>query len=181
MMVWHAVVMLAWGATARGAEIGDAEFGDADSAQAARIELLKEENAKIMRTLEKVRGAISYWKTLGVVPDVVGGAYSAEDASPAAPTEPGPERRLESKVPGGVKVWQGGVLHNFKNAETCPTAWSKCPLGGAPARLLCLLRVHLTALGSAALPGRGRATGHPTIASGARVSRLRSRRFPPRL
>ena len=135
MMVWHAVVMLAWGATARGAEIGDA-----DSAQAARIELLKEENAKIMRTLEKVRGAISYWKTLGVVPDVVGGAYSAEDASPAAPTEPGPERRLESKVPGGVKVWQGGVLHNFKNAETCPTAWSKCPLGGAPARLLCLLR-----------------------------------------
>jgi hypothetical protein len=180
MMVWHAVVMLAWGATARGAEIGDA-----DSAQAARIELLKEENAKIMRTLEKVRGAISYWKTLGVVPDVVGGASSAEDGSPAAPTEPvgapGPERRLESKVPGGVKVWQGGVLHNFKNAETCPTAWSKCPLGGAPARLLCLLRAHLTALGSAALPGRGRATGHPTIASGARVSRLRSRRFPPRL
>ena len=165
-MVWHAVVMLAWGAAARGAEIGDrgaeigdrgAEIGDADSARAARIELLQEENAKIMRTLEKVRGAISYWKTLGFVPDAVGGASSAEDEGPAVGAEsagaPGPGRRLESKVPGGVKVWQGGVLHNFKNAESCPAAWSKCPLGGAPARLLCLLRAHLTALGSAALPG----------------------------
>ena len=156
-MLWHAVVLLAWGAAARGAEIGDAEFGDADSARAARIELLQEENAKIMRTLEKVRGAISYWKTLGFVPDAVGGASSAEEKGPAAAAEmtgvPGPGRRLESKVPGGVKVWQGGVLHNFKNAESCPAAWSKCPLGGAPARLLCLLRAHLTALGSAALPG----------------------------
>ena len=165
-MVWHAVVMLAWGAAARGAEIGDrgaeigdrgAEIGDADSARAARIELLQEENAKIMRTLEKVRGAISYWKPLGIVPAAVGGASSAEDEGPAAAAEmtgvPGPGRRLESKVPGGVKVWQGGVLHNFKNAESCPAAWSKCPLGGAPARLLCLLRAHLTALGSAALPG----------------------------
>jgi hypothetical protein len=77
MMVWHAVVMLAWGATARGAEIGDA-----DSAQAARIELLKEENAKIMRTLEKVCGAISYWKTLGVVPDVVGGGILSRGREP---------------------------------------------------------------------------------------------------
>ena len=151
-MARHAVVMLAWGAAASGAEISDA-----DSAWAARIELLQDENAKIMRTLEKVRGAISYWKTLGFVPDAVGGASSAEDEGPAAAAEmtgvPGPGRRLESKVPGGVKVWQGGVLHNFKNAESCPAAWSKCPLGGAPARLLCLLRAHLTALGSAALPG----------------------------
>jgi hypothetical protein len=151
-MLWHAVVFRAWGAAARGAEIGDA-----DSARAARIELLQEENAKIMRTLEKVRGAISYWKTLGFVPDAVGEGSSAEDEGPASAAEPvgapGPGRRLESKVPGGVKVWQGGVLHNFKNAETCPAAWSKCPLGGVPARLLCLLRAHLTALGSAALPG----------------------------
>ena len=35
-MAWHAVVMLAWGAAARGAEIGDAE-----SVRAARIDLLK--------------------------------------------------------------------------------------------------------------------------------------------
>ena len=134
-MLWHAVVLLAWGAAARGAEIGDA-----DSARAARIELLQEENAKIMRTLEKVRGAISYWKTLGFVPAAVGGASSAEDEGPAAAAEmtgvPGPGRRLESKVPGGVKVWQGGVLHNFKNAESCPAAWSKVPPWRCPSSAL---------------------------------------------
>ena len=32
--------------------------------------------------------------------------------------------------------------------------WSKCFLGSAPARLLCLLRARLAALGSSALPGR---------------------------
>ena len=53
------------------------------------------------------------------------------------------------------------------------TAWSKCPpLGSAPARLLCLLRARLAALGSSALPGRGLATGRPATASGARASRL---------
>ena len=121
-MAWHAVVMLAWGAAARGAEIGDAEFGDADSARAARIELLQEENAKVMRTLEKVRGAISYWKTLGFVPDAVGGASSAEDEGPAVGAEsagaPGPGRRLESKVPGGVKVW-----HEHPVTQLC--RWSR--------------------------------------------------------
>ena len=34
------------------------------------------------------------------------------------------------------------------------TAWSKCPLGRAPARLLHLLRARLAALGSSALPGK---------------------------
>ena len=148
-MARHAVVMLAWGAAARGAEIGDrgaeignrgAEIGDADSARAARIELLQEENAKIMRTLEKVRGAISYWKPLGFVPAAVGGASSAEEKGPAAAAEmtgvPGPGRRLESKVPGGVKVWQGGVLHNFKNADSCPAAWSKVPPWRCPSSAL---------------------------------------------
>ena len=33
-------------------------------------------------------------------------------------------------------------------------------------------------LGSSALPGNGRPTGRPAIASGARASRLQSRRFP---
>ena len=37
-------------------------------------------------------------------------------------------------------------------------AWSKCSLGTAPARLLCLLRSRLAALESSALPGRGRPT-----------------------
>ena len=138
------------GVAARGADIGDVE-----SARVARIDLLKDENAKMMRTHEKVRGAISYWAALGFAPGV-GGGSSAEDEGPAASAEPagapGSGRRLESKVPDGVKVWQGGVLHNFKNAERCPTAWSKCPLGGTPARLRCLLRAHLVALNSSALP-----------------------------
>ena len=116
--------MIAWAVAARGADMGDAE-----SARAVRIDLLKDENAKMVRTLEKVRGAISHWDSLSFVPGV--GASSAEDEGPAASAEPagdpGPGRRLETKVPGGVKVWQGGVLHNFKNAQCCPTAWSKCP------------------------------------------------------
>ena len=37
-------------------------------------------------------------------------------------------------------------------------AWSKCPPGSAPARLLCLFRARLTALGSSVLPVRGRPT-----------------------
>ena len=143
------MAMLAWAGAARGADIGDAE-----SARAARIDLLKDENAKMVRTLEKVRGAISHWDSLSFVPGV--GASSAEDEGLVAPAElagaPSPGRRLETKVPGGVKVWQGGVLHNFKNAERCPTAWSKCPLGGTPARLRCLLRAHLVALNNSALP-----------------------------
>ena len=49
--------------------------------------------------------------------------------------------------------------------------------GSAPARLLCLLRARLAALGSSALPGRGPATGLPATASGARASRLHSRRL----
>ena len=63
----------------------------------------------------------------------------------------------------------------------CNAAWSKCPLGSAPTRLLCLLRAHLAALASSALPGRGPATGRLATASGARASRLQSRRFPPPL
>ena len=59
----------------------------------------------------------------------------------------------------------------------CAAAWSKCRLGSAPARTLRLLGARLAALGSSVLPGRDRATGTPGIASGARASRLHSRRF----
>eukprot|EP00964_Phaeocystis_antarctica_P012267 scaffold6783_cov61-Phaeocystis_antarctica.AAC.2 len=52
------------------------------------------------------------------------------------------------------------------------SAWSKCSLGSAPARLVCLLGARLAALDSSALPGRGRSTGRPATASGARASRL---------
>ena len=40
------------------------------------------------------------------------------------------------------------------------------------------LRARLAALGSSALPGRGRPTGRPATALRARASRLQSRRFP---
>jgi len=135
-MSWHAVVLLLSATAARGAEVGDAE-----SAMAARIELLKEENAKIARRLETVRGAISYWGEHGFTAEG-GGASSAEDEGPAASAEPagapGRGRRLQSQMPGGVKVWQGGVLHNFKNATTCLPAWSKldsCACSGPAWRL----------------------------------------------
>ena len=54
-------------------------------------------------------------------------------------------------------------------------AWSKCRLGSARARPLRLLRARLAALGSSALPGRGRVTGRPATASGSRVGRLQGR------
>ena len=104
------VIMLAWGMAARGAELSDA-----DSAMAARIELLRDANAKMQGRLEKIRGAISYWAEQGFTAD--------KDEGPTASAEPasasGRGRRLESKLPGGVKVWQGGVLHNFQNAQSC--------------------------------------------------------------
>ena len=123
----HAVVLLLSATAARGAEVGGAE-----SAIAARIELLREENAKIARKLETVRGAISYWGERGFTADG-GPAASAEPAG-----APGRGRRLQSQMPGGVKVWQGGVLHNFKNATTCLPAWSKldpCACSGPAWRL----------------------------------------------
>ena len=102
--------------------------------------MLNEQNAKIAQKLEKVRGAISYWGERGFTADREGS--SAEDEGPAESAEPagapGRGRRLESKVPGGVKVWQGGVLHNFKNATTCLPAWSKldpCACSGPAWRL----------------------------------------------
>ena len=49
------------------------------------------------------------------------------------------------------------------------------PLASAAARLPRLLRARLAALGSSALPGRGRPTGRPATASGARASLLQSR------
>ena len=38
------------------------------------------------------------------------------------------------------------------NLEAVEAAWSKCPLGSAPARLLRLLRARPAALGSSVLP-----------------------------
>ena len=175
-MIWHAVVML-WGVAARGADMGDAE-----SARVARIDLLKDENAKMMRTLEKVRGAISHWAALDLAAGV-GGGSSAEDEVTATSAKlasaPAPGRRLESKVPGGVKVWQGGVLHNFKNAETCPPAWSKCPPLAMPQLGSCACSAHALRLRVARhSQDEAEPLWCPATASGARAGRLQSRRFP---
>ena len=130
MTMMRAGVLLLCAAAGRGS----------DDEMAARIALLKEQNAKIAQKLEKVRGAISYWGERGFTADREGS--SAEDEGPAESAEPagapGRGRRLESKVPGGVKVWQGGVLHNFKNATTCQPAWPKldsCACSGPAWRL----------------------------------------------
>ena len=88
-----------------------------------------------------------------------------------------------SATVGDTLTFKYGVMHNVFLAadETewsrCSSAWSKCSLGSAQARLLSLLGAHLAA-GSSALPGRGRPTGIPATASGARASRLPSRLFP---
>ena len=125
-----AVIMLAWGMAARGAEVGDA-----DSAMAARIEFLRDANAKMKGRLEKIRGAISYWAEQGFTADKDEEEGPAASAEPASASDRG--RRLESKLPGGVKVWQGGVLHNFQNAQSCEYSMVKvrpwrCP---SPARV----------------------------------------------
>ena len=145
------VLMLAWGMAARGADVGDAE-----SARAAMIEALRDDNAQLKRRLEKIRGTISYWAELGFTADKDG---ASEEEGPAASAEPasasGRGRRLESKLPGGVKVWQGGVLHNFQNAQSCEYSMVKVrPFGGAPVRPVCPGRARLVALGSSAPPGR---------------------------
>eukprot|EP00964_Phaeocystis_antarctica_P086582 scaffold54852_cov57-Phaeocystis_antarctica.AAC.6 len=54
-------------------------------------------------------------------------------------------------------------------------AWSDCPLGSAPARLLRLLRARLAALDSSALRFRGQLARRSATASGALASGLQSR------
>ena len=84
-MSWHAVVLLLSATAARGAEVGGAE-----SAIAARIELLREENAQIARKLETVRGAISYWGELGFTPEGGGDPQPRTRAPRFRPSQPVP-------------------------------------------------------------------------------------------
>ena len=81
------------------------------------------------------------------------------------------ERRLP-RIPGaiGVRRAREGIQRRWRYTITgaedvrvrdhyggklSAAAWSKCPLGSAPARLLCLLRALLVALGGSVLPERG--------------------------
>ena len=59
----------------------------------------------------------------------------------------------------------------------CAPACSKCPLGSAPARLLCLPRARLAAPDSSALRFRGQPARRSATASGALASGHQSRRF----
>ena len=79
-------------------------------------------------------------------------------------------RTARAKWPlGEVAPWQSGPLAKWPLGEVAPRQ-------GPSSRLLRLLRVRLAAPGSSALPGRGPAIGIPATASGARASRLQSRR-----
>ena len=109
--------------------------------------------------------------------DVVVPAYvqagEPRTAPPGCPILPRPEQ-LDKCTPRGINLsrgWRNLLVH------AGGTAWSKCPLGSAPARLLRLLRARLVALGNSALPRGGRPTGRPATAAGARASRLQSRPF----
>ena len=68
----------------------------------------------------------------------------------------------------GDQPWQPEPQHGQKCR---PPPWQH-PSSAA----VCLLRARPAALGSSVLPGRGWSTGHPATASGARASRLPSRR-----
>ena len=84
-------VLLLCAAPGRGADMSDAEM-------AARIEFLRDANAKMEGRLEKIRGAISYWAEQGFTADKDG---ASEDEGPAASAEPAgaPGRRLNALAP----------------------------------------------------------------------------------
>ena len=73
---------------------------------------------------------------------------------------------LVGKASDGLKTRWGR-----RNSTVKVPSWQRPSSPPAP------LRSHLAALGGSALPGRGRPTGRPATASGARASRLRCRRF----
>ena len=91
-------------------------------------------------------------------------------------------------------VQNAGTAARFLTAMVClgdgvyrlsgVPAWSKCTLGSAPARLMCLLRACLPAPGSSALPGGGRpserraAHAHARCGRPARPKRLIGRGWP---
>ena len=80
--------------------------------------------------------------------------------SPRSDSSPHPASGEAGRVRAQhVQLSRGAAVHRR-------AAWTECPLGSAPARPLLDTR-----------PGRAQATGRPATASGARASRLQSRRF----
>ena len=79
-----------------------------------------------------------------------------------------------------IKKWSSDpqVTYDAETAtKTGKATRPKCPLGGTHARLPRLRTARLAALGSSALPGRGRPTGRLATASDARASRLQAADF----
>eukprot|EP00964_Phaeocystis_antarctica_P010075 scaffold5502_cov48-Phaeocystis_antarctica.AAC.1 len=81
-----------------------------------------------------------------------GGDAGGGGKLPAKGAGPGGAAGRGAPSPGG---WAGSEA-----------AWSKCPLGSTPARLLRLLRARLVALSSLTPPWRVRLTERPATASG---------------
>ena len=89
---------------------------------------------------------------------------------------------LLSSLQAADKVAYDEQKKSFKNSKALfnaegAAAGSKYPLGSAPARLLCLRRSCLAALGSAARPVRVQPTWRPATASGARANRIQAAHF----
>ena len=80
-------------------------------------------------------------------------AAAASVLPPAAPAElHGLLSALLGVPDGAADMPSGECVPHESNLELLGSAaWSKCPLGRAPARLLRLLRARLAALGSSAL------------------------------
>ena len=69
----------------------------------------------------------------------------------------GIQRRWRYTITGAEDV----RVRDHYGGKLSTAAGSKCPLGSAPARLLCLLGARLVALSSSVLPESGRPSGEP--------------------
>ena len=67
-------------------------------------------------------------------------------------------KTLKEAYGDGLTGGEKETLRLIDLLENCEAAWSNCPLGSAPARLLCLLRARLAALGDA--PSQGEKLSH---------------------
>ena len=83
----------------------------------------------------------------------------------------------EQHAQRGAPLGSAPARHRPWHLLTSAAPLAAPQLGTAPARLSRLLRAHLAASGSSALAERDRAHGRPATVSGARASRLQSRRF----
>ena len=126
-------------------------------AEISSIELAPQRVHALLRATERARGARAAYLTAarqggwgaGGLTHMQG--YAVVHAFATA-LERG---RLSSAIGGNLGLPPEAVSRLAGDVRGCGAAWSKCPLGSAPARLLRLLRARLVSLGSPALPVRG--------------------------